>query len=202
MVLVLGPVSPVLAREGVTLGAARQADAPPADTATPPARAPRDRRAQLDALFSALRLAPDAQSAKAVSEQLDVMFNQTGSASADLLMARASVAAEAQEYDLALELLEAVLVAAPDDLGAFALRATVHYAQDDYDAALADVAQVLAREPRHPMGLFGLALILRELGDDKAALDAARRALAVYPHLEGASEMVDELTLTVEGQAI
>lgn len=174
----------------------------PRDGAAPRVRPQRDRRAQLDALFEALKIAPDDESAKAVGNRIDAIFAQSGSASADLLMARAEAAAEAKEYDLAVELLNSVLAIAPDHLAARTRRATIFYVQDDYSDALVDIGEVLAREPRHYTALFGLALIMRELGDDKAALAAARRALAINPHLDGAKDMVKELAVTVDGRDI
>jgi len=47
-----------------------------------------------------------------------------------------------------------------------------------------------------------LGLILQELGDDKHALEAYRRALAIDPHLEHVGEVVKTLTEKVEGQDI
>lgn len=199
--LLLAPVA-----EAQTTGPSPRAGAPeastPRDGAAPRVRPQRDRRAQLDALFEALKIAPDDESATAVGNRIDALFAQSGSASADLLMARAELAAQAKEYDLAVELLDSVLAIAPDHLGARARRATIYYVQDDYGDALADITEVLAREPRHYTALFGLALILREMGDDKAALAAARRALAINPHLEGAKDMVKELAVTVDGRDI
>ncbi|OYX86842.1 MAG: hypothetical protein B7Y84_13535, partial [Azorhizobium sp. 32-67-21] len=157
---------------------------------------------QLDALFEALRLAPDETSAKILGNRLDTFFSQTGSPSADLLTARAAIAEEAKEYDIALELLDAALVIAPDNLGLLSRRAAVKYAQDDFGGALADLGEVLTREPRHYTALVALAVIMRELGDDKNALAAARKALAVNPRLDDVKDIVDQLTLEVEGREI
>jgi len=179
-----------------------RADPSKAEATAPRARPPRDRRTQLNALFEGLRLAPDEESAKALSSRLDAMFAQSGSASADLLMARAELAAEAKQYDLAVELLDSVIEVAPDSLAARARRATINYMRDDYSEALVDISEVLAREPRHYTALLGLALIMRELGDEKRALDAARKALAVYPRLDAAKEIETELKVGVEGREI
>jgi len=61
---------------------------------------------------------------------------------------------------------------------------------------------VLAREPRHFGALSGLGIILQELGDDKHALDAFRRALAIHPHLERVPDLVQKLSEKVDGRDI
>jgi Flp pilus assembly protein TadD len=81
-------------------------------------------------------------------------------------------------------------------------RATLHFMNKSYAQSLADIRQVLAREPRHFGALSGLGMILQEIGDDKRALDAFRRALAVHPHLERVPDMVKKLTEKVEGRDI
>ena len=61
---------------------------------------------------------------------------------------------------------------------------------------------MLAREPRHFGALSGLGLILQELGDDKHALEAYRRALAINPHLEHIDDAIKTLREKVEGRDI
>jgi Flp pilus assembly protein TadD len=67
---------------------------------------------------------------------------------------------------------------------------------------MSDIAQVLAREPRHFGALTGLGMILEDVGDDKRALEAFRRALEVDPRLERVPEIVKTLTEKVEGRRI
>jgi len=78
----------------------------------------------------------------------------------------------------------------------------VFYLKNDYGHSLADIQQVLAREPRHFGALAGLGMIMQELGDDKHALEAFRKALAVNPHLEKVPDLVKTLTEKVEGRDI
>jgi Tfp pilus assembly protein PilF len=61
---------------------------------------------------------------------------------------------------------------------------------------------VLAREPRHFGALTGLGMILEDVGDNKRALEAFRRALEVDPRLERVPEIVKTLTEKVEGRHI
>jgi Flp pilus assembly protein TadD len=72
----------------------------------------------------------------------------------------------------------------------------------DYERSMADIRQVLAREPRHFGALSGLGLILQDIGDDKRALEAYRRALAVHPYLPRIPDLVKTLTEKVEGRDI
>jgi len=61
---------------------------------------------------------------------------------------------------------------------------------------------VLAREPRHFGALSGLGIIMQELGDDKHALEAFRRALAVHPRLERIPDLVKRLSDKIDGRDI
>ncbi|HSI39469.1 MAG TPA: tetratricopeptide repeat protein [Xanthobacteraceae bacterium] len=188
--------------------AAKRPAEKPADAAAPAAKpnetakAEPDRGKRLDALFAALKAAPTAESAKAISQRIEVSWSPSDSDTADLLMTRASAAMEAKQFDLAVELLDGVLAVTPDHLDAWNKRATVFYLQDDFADSLSDLRQVVAREPRHYGAWAGIALICKEIGDEKHALEAARRALAIYPLLEQISEMEKTLTISVEGRPI
>ena len=127
---------------------------------------------------------------------------QTPSDTAALLMLRARAAMEAQQMDVALKLLDAVIKLRPDYVEAWNRRATLYYMQNDYARSLADIAQVLAREPRHFGALAGLGMIMQDLGEDKRALEAFRKALAVNPHLEKVPDLVKTLSDKVEGRDI
>ena len=67
---------------------------------------------------------------------------------------------------------------------------------------MADIRQVLAREPRHFGAISGLGMILQEFGDEKHALEAFRRAVAIHPHLQKIPEMIKTLSEKVEGRDI
>ena len=170
-----------------------------------PAKLPKvgaDRTRGLDFLFGALKAAPDEASAKHVEARIWALWLQTPSDTAALLMMRAKAAMEAQQADVALKLLDAVIKLRPDYVEAWNRRATLHYLQSDYARSLADIEQVLVREPRHFGALAGLGMIMQDIGDDKRALDAFRKALAVNPHLEKVPELVKTLSEKVEGRDI
>lgn len=159
-------------------------------------------RKGLDFLFGALKAAPDEASAKHVEARIWAIWLQTPSDTAALLMTRAKAAMDAQQADVALKLLDAVIKLRPDYTEAWNRRATLYYLKNDYMRSLADIQQVLVREPRHFGALAGLGMIMQDLGDDKRALDAFRQALAINPHLEKVPELVKTLTEKVEGRDI
>jgi tetratricopeptide (TPR) repeat protein len=170
-----------------------------------PAKLPKigaDRTRGLDFLFGALKAAPDEDSAKHVEARIWALWTQTTSDTTALLMMRAKAAMDAKQMDVALKLLDAVVKLRPDYVEGWNRRATLYYMQNDYAHSLEDIQQVLIREPRHFGALAGLGMIMQELGDDKRALDAFRKALAVNPHLDKVPELVKTLTEKVEGRDI
>src|SRR5690348_5203754 len=156
----------------------------------------------LDFLFGALKAAPDEASAKHVEARIWAIWLQTPSDTVSLLMTRAKAAMEAQNSDVALKLLDSIVKLRPDYVEGWNRRATLYYLRNDYAHSLADIEQVLAREPRHFGALAGLGMIMQDLGDDKRALDAFRKALAVNPHLDKVPELVKVLSEKVEGRDI
>ena len=91
-----------------------------------------DRTRGLDFLFGALKAAPDEASAKHVEARIWAMWMQTPSDTAALLMLRAKAAMDAQKFDIALKLLDAVVKLRPDYIEAWNRRATLYYMQNDY----------------------------------------------------------------------
>ena len=165
-------------------------------------KVPTDRTKGLDFLFGALKAAPDEDSAKAVEARIWAIWLQTPSDTAALLMMRAKAAMDAQKPELAIKLLDSLVKLRPDYVEAWNRRATLYYLQNDYARSLADIQQVLAREPRHFAALAGLGMIMQDLGDDKRALEAFRKAIAINPHLEKVPELVKQLSEKVEGRDI
>jgi tetratricopeptide (TPR) repeat protein len=130
------------------------------------------------------------------------MWLASGSDTATLLMVRVKAATDAQDLDLAIRLLDAVIAIKPEYVEAWNRRATIYYMKKDFVGAMADIREVLAREPRHFGALSGLGMILHEFGEDKQALEVFRRALAVHPHLQKIPELVKSLSEKIEGRDI
>jgi tetratricopeptide (TPR) repeat protein len=197
LIALLFTLSPAAAEKGPDYGS---------EWVNPPGDSPRAERGErsynLDTLFAALKIAPDAESAKAIEGRIWAAWMVSGSDTCNLLMGRVKAATDEKDYDLAIRLLDAIVDIKPDFTEAWNRRATVFYLKNDYGRALADIREVLAREPRHFGALSGLGMILQEIGDEKHALEAYRKALAIDPHLEHVGEAVKALSEKVEGRGI
>ncbi len=172
----------------------------------PPADVPKvlrgDRTRSIDFLFEALKIAPDDDSAKGVENRIWALWLVSGSDTADLLMSRARTAAEAKDYNLSIRLLSTIIELRPSYLEAWNRRATIYFLKRDYGNSLADIREVLMREPRHFGALAGLGVIMEEVGNEKQALEAFRKAQSIYPRLKGVDDQIKNLKEKVEGRDI
>jgi tetratricopeptide (TPR) repeat protein len=189
---------------GLTVAVPAPATAEPGSWVEPPANTPKRKpfSEDLEFLFGALKVAPDDTSAKAIEQRIWAQWLVSPSDTTNLLMMRVRTAIEAKDTDLAIKLLDGIVKIRPDYVEGWNRRATLYYMKKDYGRSLADIREVLRREPRHFGALAGLGLILQDIGDDKRALDAYRRALDVYPRLQRIPDVVKKLQEEVEGRDI
>jgi Flp pilus assembly protein TadD len=156
----------------------------------------------LDDLFRRLRTTSSDAEAEMIEAAIRNSWASSGVPSIDALVVHAAEAAHVGNYDEALVFLDRVVDAAPHFAEGWNLRATVHYLQDDYAAAILDIQRVLALEPRHFGALVALGRIMEEMEDKKAALWAYDRALAINPHLGDVRDEADELRDQLAGLPI
>jgi cytochrome c-type biogenesis protein CcmH/NrfG len=133
------------------------------------------RPSTLDDLFARLAAAGDETEAKGVAGLIERRFAQSGSPTADLLMARSGEALQGKD-------------------------AAAFYMLDDPASALADIRQALSREPRHFDSWAALGHVEMAAGNKKRALEAYRRALSIHPFLPGLREIVDKLGPEIDGR--
>lgn len=163
---------------------------------------PDARRKATDDLLGRLAKTEDPTAAKRVAAAVQALWLRSGSDTVDLLTSRAGEAQRAQKLDVAIKLMDEVVGQRPDFVEGWNRRATLRYLAKDFDEAMADIHEVLIREPRHFGAWIGLGRILADSGYDAKALAAYRKALEVYPAVEGLKKQVDDLALKVEGQPI
>jgi tetratricopeptide (TPR) repeat protein len=153
----------------------------------------------VDALFDALKRERDPEKAKSIANQIIAEVNDSGSPTVNLLMQWSADAIKEKKNAAALDFLDRVTLLDPDFTEGWNRRATLHYAMGDRRKSMADIAEVLKREPRHFGALAGMAGILTEAGDDQLALKAWERYLDVYPADRDAQEAVVKLSEKIAG---
>ena len=153
-------------------------------------------------LLTALSTMEDPSLAEKVMAAIERIWRMPGGDTVNLLIDRASDAANKNNTDLALKLLDAAVDLAPDYPEAWSRRAFVFYLKGDTERALGDLRRTLALEPNHFKALEGLARMLQEQGQQKGALKALEQLQKLNPHTPGAKTAIENLKKEVEGQGI
>jgi tetratricopeptide (TPR) repeat protein len=171
------------------------------DNPVVPAPAPsRTPAATLDRLFERLAAAKTPEEAKGIASLIQRRWARSGSDTADLLMTRAQTAMRDKNIELAVELLDRIVSLDPDWAEGWNQRANALFIAGDPIRSMLDIGEALKREPRHFGAMMGLGAILRQQGDDKSAMVAYRRVLAIYPQLEAVKDAVQALAVEVDGR--
>jgi len=157
--------------------------------------------AKLDDLFSRLKAAGEGEAGR-IETEIWIEWSKSGSPAMDLLLQRGRDAMDLGDPKLAIEHFTAIIDHSPDFAEAWNARATAYYMAGEFGPAVADIAHVLTLNPRHFGALSGLGMILEESGKPERALEVYRAALAIHPHLQGATEAVERLATEAEGQEL
>lgn len=153
-------------------------------------------------LMTRLKDSKDGETSTRIATAIERLWVYSGSDTADLLLGRATTAAEGKRSEVAREVLDALISLEPRYAEAWNRRAYLNYSEQNYAGALTDLSHVLALEPRHFKALEGLGSILKEIGQKRLALKAYRKVLEIYPLAESARTAEEALTREVEGQKI
>ncbi len=158
------------------------------------------RAARLDELFASLKRESNDVKAARLASLIQIQWQNSGSATVDLMMGWAGKAMEEKKFSVALDFLDQVVLMKPDYAEGWNRRATVHFMMNDYGRSMADIQKTLALEPRHFGAMAGMAAILKDTGRKEAALQAFERVLAVYPMMREAQTQAGELADELTGQ--
>lgn len=178
------------------------ADSPGGETAAElqgESRLPEDREARLEVLFQRLAAAETGAHERIEQEILRVFATST-SDTANLLIERGRKALGEEDATRAIAHAGAAIDHFPDFAEAWNLRATAFFTLGRHGQSLADIEQVLAREPRHFGALTGLGVILEGMGRDADALAAYREAARWNPHMERVNDAIERLAPEVDGR--
>lgn len=155
----------------------------------------------LDALFQELSEATEANHTR-IANRVIARFEKSGSATMDLLLRRGSDALEEGDDAAAIEHLTALVDHAPEFAEGYHIRATAYFRAGLFGPALDDLRQTLVLNPRHFRAMFGVGILMEELGRQQDAIAAYEAALDVYPLEPDATDALARLALEIEGQAI
>lgn len=156
---------------------------------------------RLDALFDALASA-EGQDAARIADKIGSEWSKSGSPAMDLLLERGRAALEEGRPDVALGHLSALVDHAPGFAEAYHARATAYFELDAFGPALDDLRMALELNPRHFEAMMGLALILRDMGREAAALEVWREVQRYYPASPQVEIELRELEALVEGRTL
>ena len=165
-------------------------------------KTPAERDRTLADLYAQLATAEDEANAKGIADSIERIWLHSGSPTVDLLFGRAMQAISQKNYDLALTFINHVVEQAPDFTEAWSRRAFVHFQRNRVALALGDLRRALALDPSHFKALDGLSQVLRDIGENRAALAVLKRLHDVHPYWAGAAQAIEELTREIEGQGI
>lgn len=134
-----------------------------------------------------LALKGDDPAAAAQAEaELWQMWHQSGDPRIDALLAEGIEAMGRREFAASEAVFARVIADAPGFAEGWNKRATVRYLAEDYEGAVADCRETLARKPHHFGALSGQGLCHMALGQFREATDLFRRTIEVHPHLRSA----------------
>jgi tetratricopeptide (TPR) repeat protein len=154
---------------------------------------------RLDQLYTQLKRERDPEKASSIANQIRMEWNDSDSATINLLMQWADKAIEEKRNPAALDFLDEAIALKPTYAESWNRRATLNFVLGNYRKSMADIEQVLKLEPRHFGALSGMAAILATTGNNEITLKAWERVLDIYPADRDAQEQVNTLTEKLAG---
>ena len=141
------------------------------------------RTERLDLMFSRLKVAEDETTARVIESEIWSVWFKSNNKAVSSLMQEIMTARRSGDFQRAIELLDILVTQYPEYPEGWNQRATVYYMMGNYEASLKDVAETLAREPRHFGALAGRAAIYWMQGDRELARQSLRDAVELNPYL-------------------
>ena len=155
---------------------------------------------RLEKLFGELKREGNPDTARGIADQIRREWQDSGSASINLLIQWADKAVSEEKNAAAFDFLDEAIRLKPDYVEGWNRRATLHFKLGNYRKSMSDINRVLAIEPRHFGALAGMAAILAQSGRDEMAMKAWEKFLDVYPTERQAQKEMGELAEKLTGQ--
>lgn len=155
-----------------------------------------------DEMFANLLNAPSAAEAADAAADISAAWNDSGSATVDIMMERGIGAQQSGDLETARKFFDRAIKIKPDYAEGWNRRASVFLTQENWTEALRDLNETLKLEPRHFKAWAGLGMMFEAVGANDEALVAHRKALEFYPGMPQAAGAVKRLSKELEGQDI
>lgn len=140
-------------------------------------------REAIDDLLVQLADAPDPVTAQMLAGEVWQLWTNPDDPELNARFILMGAAAAQRNYETAIQMATSIIDTWPDYAEGWNQRATYLYIQGRYEESMADVEEVLAREPGHFGALAGAVLIHLAQDDRETALEWMLRALEVHPYL-------------------
>jgi tetratricopeptide (TPR) repeat protein len=197
----IGPV-PIPLPPGSRIFSPQKRVKPPVEPAPEIESREKRRGNEVESLLADLTAADDESEAGGLERAIARIWARSGSPTADLLMARATVAASVGDHALALDLFDHIVLLEPNWPQALVGRADVRVALGDLSGAERDLETAVRLEPRRFDAFAALGALHEQTGAPARALDAYRRAFALDPKRPEWRKAKERLELEVMGRDI
>jgi tetratricopeptide (TPR) repeat protein len=142
-----------------------------------------DHEAALDGLYAEVQRAPNEMIARTFSNRMWDLWLEAPDEPSQMMLDEALRAIRVADYLRATDRLNKLVSYCPFYAEGYNQRAFVNYLRGDFPAALPDLDQAIALNPRHTGALTGKALTLIAMGLEDEAQPILKDAVALNPWL-------------------
>lgn len=153
-------------------------------------------------LFDKLKSASNDQEAAQPEADMLAALLESGSATVDLLMERANIAAQAGDLELTRALYDRVIILSPEFSEGWFQRSALFLQAENYPEALRDLNEVLRVEPRHFPAWYRTGAVLESLGSREEALAAFEKSIEIHPNFTLAKRAIARLSPSSQGPSL
>jgi len=161
-----------------------------------------EKAARLEDLFEKLKAEDDETSANLIAEEIWALWLDSGSASIDLVLRRATASDKKNDNELARRLYDHVTTLMPDYAEGWSRSGRLAFEQKDYDRAVVEITKALVIEPRHFYALWTMGNLLENLNRQDEALEVYRKAHEIYPAMKVINDRLGTMEDYLEGEVL
>ena len=148
---------------------------------------------RLNDLFARLQKTDNRLEAETLENLIWGIWYSSENVEVSRLMDQGERAMQRQDMRTAIGAFTKIIEIAPDFAEGWNRRATALFMIGEYEASRADVAETLAREPRHFGALSGLGLINEAEEKGEAAIEAWQKAQEVNPNMPSVQQNIEDM---------